>query len=76
MYCFYAAPRGEEPNGSNASNNWFQKINLAEDLLNFKRQKTQLKVSVMTLKKISSATEKQTKCSILGCKSPIWKINK
>jgi hypothetical protein len=32
-----AAPRGEEPKGSNASKDWFKEIKLAEDLLSFRK---------------------------------------
>jgi hypothetical protein len=58
IYCFYAVPRGEEPKESNAGKDWFKEINLAEDLLNFKKNKnTALHFSSYPEKNLSSASE-------------------
>jgi hypothetical protein len=52
------APRGKEPKGSNASKDWFQEINLAEDLINFKKTRnTALSFSNYPEKNLSSTTE-------------------
>jgi len=56
--CFYATPSGEEPKGSNAGKDWFREINLAEDLLNFKKTRsTALHFSSYPETNLSSTSE-------------------